>query len=144
MAVKKFKPRTYRINRLWLPLTYIPKIDGVLAGDIRQTIREGWHHRPGQIIRFHGWQGTPYRSPWSFRTDEFPLIDVINLTVFEDGIEFHIPGCPGDGLISPWEKLGWLAALDGILPPTGEELKRVLTSFRKIPSEGLKMQALRW
>ena len=59
------------------PLTYAPKIPGVLDGTIRQAIRVGQKLAAGDRILFHGWAGTPYRSKWSFRTPYFTLIAVI-------------------------------------------------------------------
>lgn len=44
----------------------------------------------------------------------------------------------------PWEELNDLAALDGIVPPTGEALRDVLFSKNKIPKEGIEAQVLRW
>jgi hypothetical protein len=45
-----------------------------------------------------------------------------------------------------WEysRLDNLAMQDGIVPSTGEELGRVLTSYHKIPECGVPAQVLRW
>jgi len=51
-----------RVTRKWnLPLTYGPKIAGVLDGTIRQTIRVGRKFSPGDLVSFHGWSGRRIR-----------------------------------------------------------------------------------
>ena len=122
------KPRSW-----WLPLTYKPKIQGVIEGKYRQTIRPGVKYQIGDRIAFHGWEGKPYRSKWSFRTGFFILKMAINVTVY----------CRGIGRVA-WKDLNYEAALDGIDPPTGEELGRVLRSMHKIPVKGIPFQILRW
>ena len=74
------------------PLTYAPKIPGVLDGTIRQTIRVGQKLAAGDRILFHGWAGTPYRSKWSFRTPYFTLIAVIPIRIRPDGLLFESSG----------------------------------------------------
>ena len=54
-----------------LPLTYEPKIPDVLSGKCTQTIRPISYTKPknkGDLVMFHGWEGKPYYSKWSFRT----------------------------------------------------------------------------
>lgn len=51
-----------------LPLTYPPKVGPVREGKYTQTIRPGRKFRIGDLVMFHGWEGKPYRSKWSFRT----------------------------------------------------------------------------
>ena len=48
--------------------------------------------------------------------------------------------------IHEWNTWGCteLAKRDGIVPPTGEELGRVLLSMHKIPDAGLPAQIIRW
>ena len=126
------------MTRKWnLPLTYTPKIPGVLNGSIRQTIRVGRKFSPGDLVSFHGWSGRPYRSPWSFRTQYAVLKAVIPITIYPGGIE-----APGE--IRPWSLLDGIARLDGIDPPTGEALCRVLSGMHKIPADGIEAQILRW
>ena len=128
--------------RKWnIPLTYAPKIAGVLAGSIRQTIRTGRKFSPGDLVSFHGWSGRPYRSPWSFRTPYFPLTQVIPIVIFEGGI-----ADPSWGWMEflPWSDLDDLARLDGIEPPTGAELYRVLSALNPIPEGGVEAQIIRW
>lgn len=107
----------------WIPLTYQPKIPGVLSGEIRQTIRINSDLLPSDWIAFHGWSGRPYRSPWSFRT---PYLDVIRaepVFIFDDGIAYE--GTTAFYKIGD-PTLDRLAALDGIQPATGQELIRVI------------------
>ena len=128
----------WRKPRKWnIPLTYEPKIAGVRDGTIRQTIRAGAKYRIGDLVSFHGWSGRPYRSPWSFRTPYCSLIQVIPITIYPSGIE-----APGE--VRRWDLLDEIARLDGIEPPTGEALCRVLSGMHKIPDEGVEAQILRW
>lgn len=121
------------------PLTYAPKIQGVLDGTIRQMIRVGQKLAAGDRILFHGWAGTPYRSPWSFRTPYFTLIAVIPIRIRPDGLLFE-----SNGEVRPWADLDDLAARDGIAPPTGEGLREVLLGMHAVPASGVAGQILRW
>ncbi|MDI6720480.1 MAG: hypothetical protein QMD46_12790 [Methanomicrobiales archaeon] len=124
--------------RKWnIPLTYAPKIAGVLAGSIRQTIRTGRKFSPGDLVSFHGWEGKPYRSKWSFRTPYAPLKDVIPITIRADGVETPLG-------FRPWHLLDGIARLDGIEPPTGESLRDVLLGMHTVPADGIEAQILRW
>jgi hypothetical protein len=131
----------------WLPLTYAPKIPGVLSGEIRLTIRVDSEDplEVGDMIAFHGWQGRPYRSPWSFRTEWFTLDKVDGILLFPQGIRF----ATGRDT-RPWthDLCDQLAILDGIESNPGESpgraLGRVLNEYHKIPDAGVKAQVLRW
>ena len=126
------------MTRKWnLPLTYAPKIAGVCDGSIRQTIRVGRKFSPGDLVSFHGWSGRPYRSTWSFRTPYATLKAVIPITILPRGI-----ATPHE--FRPWCLLDEIARLDGIEPPTGEALCRVLSGMYKIPADGIEAQILRW
>lgn len=129
--------------KIFLPLTYAPKIQGVIDGSIRQTIRGGWKRCAGDMIAFHGWEGKPYRSKWSFRTEYHELIDVIDIYILRDSVLFMAEtGNPaGDINIVYWEEMNTIAALDGIDPPTGEALQQVLDSMGLC---GGPAQILRW
>ncbi len=120
-----------------LSLTYLPKILGVCDGSIRQTIRIGRRFQVGDLISFHGWEGVPYRSKWSFRTPYIPLVAVIPIQIYPGGIEM-------DDKYLPWASLDDLARLDGIDPPTGETLRDVLVTTCKIREGGIDAQVLRW
>lgn len=128
--------------RKWnIPLTYAPKIPGVINGTIRQTIRVGRKFSVGDLVSFHGWAGKPYRSKWSFRTPYYPLIMARPVVIRPGGIEYLV----GSGMAyRAWSMLDEIALLDGIEPPTGEALCIVLHGMHKIPGEGIEAQILRW
>ncbi len=141
MKEKKVRRQIHK-TRYWIPLTYFPKIPGVLDGTIRQTIRIHRTYEPGDRIAFHGWAGVPYRSPWSFRTEYFVIETAFPIVIFEWGIMNGVDGMAHERFL--WEQLDSLAEKDGIVPATGEELGRVLTAYHKIPECGLLAQVLRW
>jgi hypothetical protein len=95
----------------------------------------------GDLVSFHGWEGRPYRSKWSFRTPYWALILVEDISIYSNGIY-----SPWPDRFCEWDtpEMDALASLDGIDPPTGEELGRVLTSMHRIPDEGLSAQIITW
>ena len=109
-------------------LTYEPKIPGVRDGSIRQTIRP----KPkvevtvGDTITWHGWEGRPYRSPWSWRKDVV-VTEVIPIMVSEGGYLWRPLDVAGH-MPHAWDgaHTNTLAALDGIDPPTGLALRDAL------------------
>jgi hypothetical protein len=112
-----------------VPLTYQPKIPGVQAGTINQTFRIRKKEKgpvklkEGDYISFHGWEGIPYRSPWSWRTPYCKIVMAFPILVRNAGIYFDKEKkCIGIGD----QKLDLLAERDGIQPAKGEELIRVL------------------
>lgn len=107
----------------FLPLTYSPKISRVLDGSITQSIRIDTNLQEGDFIAFHGWSGKPYHSPWSFRTPFMELTMATPIHVKKDSIYFPESG---ETYKRPSGFLNTLAALDGIDPPTAEELIRIL------------------
>lgn len=123
-----------------LALTYEPKIAAILAGDCSQTIRIGGKFSVGDQVSFHGWEGKPYRSKWSFRTPYFTLKEVINGQIYPWGL------CLSSKYEHRWDcsKTDEIAKLDGIVPPTGIELGNVLNRLNKIPVTGAWMQIIRW
>lgn len=128
-----------------LSLTYAPKIAGVRAGTIRQTIRTGRKFSVGDLVSFHGWEGKPYRSRWSFRTPYAPLTAVKDITIHPiEGIVVHRP--QGVVVVCPWggRAAATLATLDGIDPPTGKALRAVLLGLNPIPDAGAEAQIIRW
>lgn len=130
-----------------LPLTYAPKIPKVLSGECIQTIRPGRKYQVGALVMFHGWEDRPYRSKWSFRTPYWKIHTVWDVRIYRDGIVFlERKGGPdySPEMFRMWPFLDWLAVLDGIDPPTGTELGRVLTNMHKLPSDGLPSQVIRW
>ena len=128
------------MTRKWiLPLTYAPKIPAVLDGRCTQTIRPGRKFRARDLIMFHGWEGRPYHSKWSFRTPYWELHMAWPILILPDGF---VSG--GDLYKWPGQACTGLSERDGIDPPTGQELGRVLLSMHKIPPEGLEAQIIRW
>jgi hypothetical protein len=132
------------ITRKWnLPLTYSPKINPVKRGECHQTIRPGTKKRVGDLVRFYVWMGRPYHSKRETIAEYAPLTEVWEIDITPLGINFY----NFDGRFEKfesWELLDWLAARDGIVPPTGETLRDVLMSKNKIPEAGVEAQILRW
>jgi co-chaperonin GroES (HSP10) len=119
--------------------TYEPKIKAVRKGSITQTIRKRGKVpvKVGDKILFHGWEDRPYRSKWSWRL-KTEITAVVDITVYAWGIEDMSSR-------RPWRTLNLLAELDGIEPPTGEELGRVLTEKNKGDFvKGELFQIIRW
>ena len=72
-----------------LPLTYEPKIFDVRNGICTQTIRPCSDKKPkfvGDLVMYHGWEGRPYHSKWSFRTPYWKIKEIIWILITEDGI----------------------------------------------------------
>jgi hypothetical protein len=133
------KPRKWN-----LPLTYAPKIEAVKAGTCTQTIRvigKAGPKRAGDLISLHGYvngRGTP----WTWRTSYKEITSAETIIISHKGVHWMDP--PANcGWSDPW--LDQIAALDGIVPPTGEALRDVLISKNgKIPPEGIEAQIIRW
>lgn len=118
--------------------TYKPKIPGVRDGSITQTIRPKGS-RPvskGDTVTWHGWKGKPYWSKWSWRL-ETEITEVLNITITNEGIIYE------NGAFVRWKEENWLAEKDGIKPPTGEELGRLMNSHYNL-AMGKQMQIIRW
>lgn len=125
-----------------LPLTYPPKIEAVKEGRCIQTIRVGRKFSERDLVSFHGWEGRPYHSKWSFHTRYFVVCAVGDITIYPDGIDLI-----GTGAFHTFGKSEWLnhlAKMDFIDPPTGEELGNVLKRYHKIDESGLESQIVRW
>jgi hypothetical protein len=136
-----------RQHKRCIPLTYAPKIPGVIAGDIRQTIRIDADYQIGDLISFHGWEGKPYRSHWSFRTPYFPVKLAEPIKILPQGIMWPIDM----GIVWEWDSqlINDLALQDGIIEivngSKGNGLKFVLESFHgSIPGDGLEAIIIRW
>lgn len=124
--------------------TYEPKIPKVRSGKVTQTIRKGSKVAVGDIITFHGWEGRPYRSPWSWRL-EVVVNEVIPFIVQDEGL--MIEGVGMWAWDSPW--VNQLAKLDGIVPPKGLELARLLFEDLRPTRvagvmDGYEYQIIRW
>ncbi len=84
-----------------LPLTVEEKIKEVREGNITQTIRPVSENTPkleGHWVMFHGWEGKPYRSSWSWRSPYWQIIktfkikfdtDLMYTRVIEDPYKTH-------------------------------------------------------
>ena len=127
-----------------IPLTYAPKIQPVIDGTCRQTIRTGRKFSVGDLIRFYTWAGRPYHSKRTTVTGYTEIIYCNNITIYHYGINsdtreaFNYNGLE-------WEELNWLSEKDGIVPPTGEALAEVLKKMNvPIPATGAEAQIVRW
>ena len=124
-----------------MALTYDPKIEKVRNGECTQIIRTRRKRTisVGDLIIFHGWEGRPHHTKWSWRKKVI-VTSVEDIMVHRYGILFlknlnkvH------------WDHLGPLAARDGINPPSGYELQRSLFVDPNNPSkEPIEMQIIRW
>jgi len=112
------------MKKFVLAITYEPKIAAVLHGSCRQTIRRGDRFSEGDEVLFHGWEGTPYRTPWSWRK-RVELVDV------EDVIIDDVRGVQLCGIWHGWgsDNVRTLAVLDHINPPTGTGLREALNTL---------------
>lgn len=127
--------------------TYEPKIKGVLDGSIKQTIRPSGKVpvKRGDTIRFHGWEGRPYFSKWSWQI-RVKVSRVNNIKMLHHGI---LEG----GIFFRWESLNLVAEADGIEQKEGMnhgESMGVLFNkmYRKELNEnemkGIDMQIIHW
>ena len=126
--------------------TYEPKIPYVLTGKCRQTIRPQGKKpvKVGDTILFHGWEGKPYWSKWSWRR-EFEITTARKIIIYPHGINLY----PAFLYIAN-PVLGWhsnlvndLARLDYIQPATGEALGKLLNSMYDL-NGGKPFQIIRW
>ena len=130
-----------------LPLTYLPKIPAVLEGRCTQTIRTGWKFQVGDLVMFHGWEGRPYRSKWSFRTPYWEIQKTIDITLHPAGFEITSESEPS--VLIPWMSLTMdkIARMDGIdsLVNPGIHLRNILIRLNSFKKEwGTEMQIIRW
>jgi hypothetical protein len=128
-----------------MSVTYRPKIEKVRDGTIRHTIRVN-QRRPkavGDLLRIYTWSGRPYHSKqevlcWGRVTDIYHII------ISRRGIRF-LDGGQTFNEFEGWNLLTDLAVADGIDPPTGTELGRVLLAKNPgIGREGVPGQVIRW
>lgn len=123
-----------------MALTYKPKIDPVRRNVCRQTIQTMRNKPivPGDIIKFHGWMGRPYDSPWTSRKT-VTVKSVCLVTMSQCGV------CV-EGVLYPWDspQTDTLAKQDYIYPATGEELCDVLFGCKGAPVEPVLVQIIRW
>jgi hypothetical protein len=136
------------MTRWWnLSLTYEPKIQPVIDGTIRQTIRKvgkAGKKEEDDLISFHGWTGRPYHSQWSFRTPYKAIWMAEDILIIPTGmLHYHNDKFQKEVNWDSYE-MNHLAIYDGIIPPTGKALRDVLFSKNKIPKEGIEAQIIRW
>lgn len=133
--------------------TYEPKIERVRNYEITQTIRVGWAKRVGDLMYWHGWKGVPRHSPWSWRMPFVRINQIIPLYVYEDGFENLIADNGFKVDFNLWDSkyANLISELDGIVPPTGVELGRVIGNGNKLKLVKIeveapknKFQILRW
>lgn len=123
-----------------MAITYTPKIESVISGECRQTIRKGRKFSVGDSILIHGWEGRPYRSKWSWRM-RVEVQHIQNISIDARGIHRASHAIP-----IRWgsETLKEIVEMDFIKPATGDELKTVLFGLNGIPTEPEPYQIIRW
>lgn len=124
-----------------MSLTYAPKIEAVQDGRCMQTIRSMRKKeiKVGDIITFHGWEGRPYWSKWSWQM-RVTVTEVIYCFASTGGVKFK------NNNIIPWDDIliDIIAMNDFIDPPTGPALRDVLFELNNAPSVPMKYQVIRW
>jgi len=121
-------------------ITYAPKIEPVRDGRCTQTIRKGNKVFVNDEILFHGWEGRPYRTKWSWRK-RVVVTDIYDIDIQNVGIAFT-----GEEGMYPWNSsmCYTIAREDFIDPPTGEALRDVLFGLNGLPKEPQEYQIIRW
>lgn len=132
-----------------LPLTYEPKIPGVISGKITQTIRpfnSTKQKKVGDLIMFHGWTGKPRRSKWSFRTPYWKIIETFDIIFYKNYVDDRIilrkpdeDDCFHDLSV---EEINNIAVLDGF-----EDIKEMFKVFLGFYGDGVYDSAftvIRW
>jgi hypothetical protein len=155
-------------------LTYAPKIPGVLSGEIRQTIRPtpspiNYRRcatdkeiiamrekvmlaivREGDYVLFHGWEGKPYRSPWSWRL-KVRVYVVLFCKMYKEGISIPQPRWGRLTMrthslgFMPWSECDALAHMDGI--KDGKTMGEVFNSMYVLESyydNGINQKATKY
>jgi hypothetical protein len=114
------------MRRMVKAITYKPKIEAVFDGRCTQTIRKGDKVRVGDIITFHEWAGKPYRSKWGRRIT-VEVIAIQNMVL--DCCWLHFGCGPLYFGTAGWgtQDADRIAKLDFIDPPTGIELRELLS-----------------
>ena len=121
-------------------ITYKHKLEEIEAGRVTQTIRKGRNVNVGDTIYF-------------IDIDlEVKVLLTFPIFCFEDYVEFGYYNTEGEYQYTHhtlWEdeEINNLAKDDGICPPIGLELKKVLLELYEMdafPQDGLAMQIIRW
>ena len=146
--------RGYSMKKWVKSFTYEPKIKAVLKGECTQTIRK---YDPmtdgvqvGDIILFHGWEGKPRHSNWSWRK-KIQVTEVLPMITDEEDFtigKFLCRLSPEMEIIQECSVYRWdsqqgnlLAKLDHIDPPTGTALRDTL---KELNPEDSYFQIIRW
>ena len=123
------------------------KIASVRSGDCCQTIRRKSKTKPvtgGDSILFHGWEGKPRHSKWSWRM-RVEVSEVMDVSIYESGIyQYHYPIIKNNHW-SNWESetTNELAKRDGF--KNGAEMKEwFMEHYGKILREENRFQIIRW
>ncbi len=130
---------THKPRRHVKALTYAPKIEAVRSGQCKQTIRPVGRKeiRVGDVLILHGWEGRPYRSPWSWRMEvTVTRVDCVFITkegwVWTDTCSYV-----------EWRELDAVAQKDGIDPPTGIAMGELFNSMYDL-TEGRVCNIIGW
>ena len=128
------------MKKLVMAMTYKPKIIPFLDENCTQTIRAGRKVSVGDEILFHGWEGRPYWSKWSWRKSVV-VTEIHDIEIKPDGIIFS-----GEKGMYGWDlSMAYtIAREDFIDPPTGEALRDVLFGLNGAPKEPAEYQIIRW
>jgi len=135
-----------------LPLTYEPKIADVRDGYCIQTIRPKSESRPkkvGDFVMFHGWEGVPYRSKWSWRTPYMKITDTFHiqfLNITSDNTVALLKELPPTGSDHfdrlTEEQANTIARFDGFAT-----FRHMITQFKKMYGKEIfttLFQVIRW
>lgn len=139
-------------------ITYKEKIPLLKSGECRQTIRmhnpdANMAKRPGDTLLLHTWAGLPYRTKWDWRK-EYTITSVPQIIIVREGVW----QMPGDSVVPTTDdesarahmrmltkaEFDLLAKLDGIVPPTGEELVSVLVEVNSEDVYGRILDVIRF
>ena len=94
----------------------------------------------GDHILFHGWAGKPYKSEWSWRK-RVRVTEVMDVFIRQDGIILQ----QWPPTLAPWNHpfVRRLAEDEGVVPPTGKELYKILDSTYGLKEPGA-YQIIKW
>jgi len=140
------------MRKYTMAISYVPKKEQVFNGMIMRTLRVSKDNRvhsnynPNDEILLYEWQGVPRHSKWG-RTKRVKIEESWNLLIDDEKIHF----LDGEKI---WFSIRWddddasvLALLDGIVPPTGEEWKKVilkLHGWKSFGPDGVYGKIISW
>jgi len=138
-------------------LTYEPKVFDVRNGICIQTIRPKSETRPkniGDYIMFHGWEGKPYHSKWSWRTPYWEIIETFFIKFMKITsndtvalLKYYSSIKPFSDEINNWYRLDFdqmndIAILDGF--KAFEQMATILQEMYGSEMFNEVFQAIRW